>query len=149
MHQRLLDISREKTEAIKKADNDALVKLLTKERQLVEEVERKENERIAAVDAFFQAQNIAPEEKTVSEILKYITSETAREQFEKATTKLIEVIVQLREVEQLNQGLLQQSMQFVQLTLSMLQPETKTINYGKQHKQQQTKKNLSVFDSKA
>lgn len=144
----MLDLSRQKTEEIKQSNNDNLVKLLTKERQIVEEAERKEAQRMQAVTAYFKEHKIDAEEQTVSELINYIESKREREKLEKSVASLIDVIVQLREIEQLNKGLLEQSMAFVQLTLAMIQPESQTINYS-QKNNKPPKKNLSVFDSKA
>ena len=61
---------------------------------------------------------------------------------------MLEIIIELRQNEKLNHDLIQQSLQFVHLSLEMLQPQERNINYHKDDKKQ-TKTTRSVFDSKA
>ena len=63
------------------------------------------------------------------------------------TIELTKAITQLKQQEQLNQALIQQSMQFVQLSLDILNPTIQTMNYGKNREDAGSKR--SVFDSKA
>lgn len=84
----------------------------------------------------------------MTNLLAYIDDGTEKTEFEKVMSALIDAIVELREVEQLNKELMEQSMQLVQLSLDMLQPSINRMNYdGKQNIQESTKR--SVFDSKA
>lgn len=149
IHENLLEISHQKTEEIKNSNTEQLIKLLTKEKKYIQDAEKKEKEREIAINDFFEVENSNITERTVTELLLLANDEKEKQLLENSIAKLIEIIVRLRESEQLNNGLLEQSMQFVQLTLSMLQPQTKTINYGGDRGPQKTNKNLSVFDSKA
>lgn len=147
-----MQLSKQKTELIKRSKSEELVKLLVKEKQLIQHVEQTETKREAIVDRFFAEIGVQPKEKTVTELLTYIDHEEQKVALEQSVTKLIEKIVLLREQEDLNNRLLQQSMQFVQLTLDMLQPDSRNIHYGEhaktKQKPQQVPSNRSVFDSK-
>lgn len=151
-HKQLLQLSKQKTELIKQSKSEELVKLLVKEKQFIQQIEQIEDEREVIVDKLYKAIGKQPKDKTVTELLTYIDNNEQKQSLEKAVTSLIEQIVLLRESEHLNTSLLQQSMQFVQLTLDMIQPESKNIHYGNHAKNKQVPSkaptNRSVFDSK-
>lgn len=76
-----------------------------------------------------------------------MVDEQSREGLEKTAVALTNVITRLKEQKQLNQALIQQSMQFVELSLDMLSPSIRNMNYGE--KKSSGPKGRSVFDSKA
>lgn len=127
---------------------EQLSKLLMKERKYIQEVEQVEQEREKIVEQVFQNLNINHEKKTVTVILEHIERIDDKQKLEKAVTELLEVIIELRRSEKLNRDLIEQSMQFVQLSLDLLQPSDRNINYQKETKNQSHIKR-SVFDSKA
>lgn len=110
---------------------EQLSKLLMKERKYIQEVEQVEQEREKIVEQVFQNLNINHEEKTVTVILEHIERIDDKQKLEKAVTELLEVIIELRRSEKLNRDLIEQSMQFVQLSLDLLQPSDRNINYQK------------------
>lgn len=154
VHEQLLSISKDKTDAIKQSDSEALVKLLTKERQIIQKVEQLETLREQLVGQHFKQANVTSDEKTFTVLLATLDDGIAKVRLEKSVANLIQLIVSIRESEQLNNELLQQSMQFVQLSLDMIQPSSQNINYGShakggndsQHRESTQKR--SVFDSK-
>lgn len=149
MHEQLLTLSKDKTEAIKDSDNEKLVNHLTKERQVLQKIEQLERVREQLVDQHFTQLNIKTEDKTITELLKTIQDKNDKQILEESVAKLIQLIVSIRENEQLNSELLQQSMQFVQLSLEMIQPQAQSISYGNQAERKDSGQKRSVFDSKA
>ena len=148
LHVDLVEISQNKTEEIKQGDMEKLSKLLMQERKQVQLISQKESERQELVEKFFVEKNAQNEEQTMTNLLAFIDDETEKVEFEKVMSALIDAIVELREIEQLNKELMEQSMQLVQLSLDMLQPSINRMNYdGKQNIQESSKR--SVFDSKA
>lgn len=144
----MLELSEEKTEYIKTGEMDQLSQLLMKERKHVQEMEQIEKEREKIVDQTFRDLNITNEEKTVTILLDHMKRDDEKRKLEEAVTELLQVIIELRRSEKLNHDLIEQSMQFVQLSLDMLQPSERNINYHKDDKNRQ-RTNRSVFDSKA
>ncbi len=148
LHVDLIETSQNKTEEIKQGDMEKLSKLLMQERKQVQLISQKESERQELVEKFFVEKNAQNEEQTMTNLLAFIDDETEKVEFEKVMSALIDAIVELREIEQLNKELMEQSMQLVQLSLDMLQPSINRMNYdGKQNIQESSKR--SVFDSKA
>ncbi len=149
LHKELLTLCKEKTDKITNSDTEGLVSLLAKERQLVQQINRAEDERKKAVEEYCRIQQLPTENMTVTRLLESLEQSKESKFLENKVTELIEQIVQIREQEQLNRELLEQSMQFVQLNLEMLQPETRQISYGKERKPSgPARQGRSVFDSK-
>jgi len=141
-------MSQNKTEVIKQSDTEKLVKLLTEERQLIQQVEQYEVEREEIVAELFNDHHLQSNHKTITELLDIIDDDIAKEELEQSVAILIQLIISIRESEQLNNELLQQSMQFVQLSLDMIQPESQAIHYGSHAKRKDFTQQRSVFDSK-
>lgn len=146
LHQELHQLSLQKTTFLKKDAMEDLQHILVKERKVAQAVERTEQIRRKAVDEWMDNQQIDGD-GTVSEMLENITDEADREMLARLSTELTEEITSLKRNEQLNHDLLQQSLQFVQLSLDLLDPSLKNMNYGKQAATYSN--NRSVFDTKA
>ncbi len=70
---------------------------------------------------------------------------------EQLYAKLSQLVIRLKDVNDLNKQLTFQSLQFISLTFDMLLPKESGSNYGKEQQSNQTggTKRLSLFDSKA
>ncbi|MDY0408919.1 flagellar protein FlgN [Virgibacillus soli] len=147
LHQKLLAISVEKTEVIKTNKVDHLQALVLKERKVVQDLGKAEQERKQLVETWFSDQSLSVEEATVTNMLPYIKSETEQAELERITIALTEIIVKLKQQENLNEQLIHQSMQFVQVSLDLINPTVKNVNYGKKENAQTA--NRTLFDSKA
>jgi len=148
LHEDLIQLSNKKTEEIKQGDMEQLSKTLMDERKQIQAITQTEEKRQALVEDLFMKVNPDVEEKTVTTLLAHIDNDEYKQQLEDVVALLIDAIVQLRQVEQLNQELMAQSMQFVQLSLDMLQPSIQRMNYDEKQTIQDSVKQ-SVFDSKA
>lgn len=146
-HERLLDISEQKTALIKDGSIEALQALLVKESKEIRVLDQEEEKRQSEVEAWFQ-QRQTNQDATLTNMLEIITDVSVQKELEGTTIKLTEVITKLKQQEQLNQSLLNQSIKFAQLTMGLMNPAMKEINYGKQ-KQTTSAMNHSVFDSQA
>lgn len=148
LHESLVSLSHEKTKQIKQGDMDELAKLLMKERKQIQAITQAEAHRQKHVNEWILQTGSTETDQTMTSLLATIDQGEERNQLEAQMAQLIQAIIELREAEQLNQNLLEQSMQFVQLSLDMLQPSIQNLNYdGKQQVQESGKQ--SVFDSKA
>ena len=99
----MLELSEEKTEYIKTGEMDLLSQLLMKERKHVQEMEQIEKEREKIVDQTFRDLNITNEEKTVTVLLDHVKRDDEKRKLEEAVTELLQVIIELRRNEKLNQ----------------------------------------------
>ena len=148
LHEELIQLSHSKREEIKRGDLDQLSKVLIQERKQVQLISQKETERHEIVKGLFDEQQVTDQEYTMTNVLALVEDGNEREQLEKIMSKLINVIVELRDIEKLYNDLMIQSMQFVQLSLDLLQPSLSRMNYDNK-KNSQASSDQSVFDSRA
>ncbi|WP_079478167.1 flagellar protein FlgN [Halobacillus salinus] len=147
LHESLLALSQKKTDALKSNDTAGLQKLLTTERKHVQAIDKLEKARMNAVNQWYEARGVSYMEPTISEMLEH-TEGSEQEALQAAYNELIIVLADLKHQEQLNAELTKQSLQFVNLSLDMLQPSLDNVNYGG-NEEQSTQSKRSVFDSKA
>ncbi|MGM8364584.1 flagellar protein FlgN [Virgibacillus sp. W0181] len=150
IHTYLLEISEQKTEAIKKGTIDELQALLTKERKYTQLLEQIEIDRMEKVNAWLSKQGNPSEqaEMTVTSMLEMLENEREKLELANITTKLTHTITELKQQEQLNRDLIDQSMKFIHMSLNMIQPTIENMNYNKHQSSSGTSKR-SLFDSKA
>lgn len=146
LHQSLYDLSLKKTAFLKEGSINALQQILVKERKIAHTVETTENVRYKAVKEWMETHG-SKKEGTVSELLDIVSNEEESMKLATLSTLLTEEIRKLKHNEQLNQALLEQSLQFVQVSLDLMNPSLKNINYGTQAETYSNKR--SVFDSRA
>lgn len=146
IHASLVDVSEQKTSIIKEGLIDKLQPILSKERQAVQMLEKAEAKRQQAVEQWYMDNQLTSSTMTITHMLDVLDSSEERHQLEEATTELTHLLTELKRQEQLNNALIQQSMQFIQMSLDMMQPTIKNVNYGDQNNHQSKR---SVFDSKA
>lgn len=146
LHQTLNELSLQKTTFLKEGSIVEFQQILVKERKAVQSVETTEKERHHAVKEWMKKQG-GEGEGTVTELLHIINNQVEREKLAELSTSLTGEIADLKQNEQLNQALLEQSLQFVQVSLDLMNPTLKNMNYGRQSETYSNKR--SVFDSKA
>ncbi|WP_058306684.1 flagellar protein FlgN [Gracilibacillus massiliensis] len=150
LHDSLVHVSKQKTEILKEGNMDHLQELLKNEQKHVQAINQIEQKRLEAVHQWAETNQLDPTTITVSTIIEEHTSGADQKDLEEVTLTLAEQLMELRRQEDLNKQLTQQSLQFVQLSLDMMQPSIKNMNYGKTKKQPDTSApKRSVFDSKA
>lgn len=147
MHESLLIISRQKSEYLKEGNVTALQQLLPKENQHVRAIEKLEKNRIQLTNEWFERYAGPETEQTITSMLEYMDDEKERAELKAVYEKLVIILADLKQQEQLNEELTRQSLQFVELSLNMLQPSAKSINYGKGKDSGDSSR--SIFDSKA
>lgn len=146
-HELLFKMSKQKTEDIKGSHTEQLQATLIKEQKQVQSIELIEAKRLTEVNDWLNQRQLPPEKGTITHMLEELSNDIEKEALENVTVRLSELIVNIKQQEQLNQALLQQSMQFVQLSLNMMQPSIENMNYHKDHSPMVTER--SLFDSKA
>jgi len=148
LHESLIDLSYDKVTHIKQGDMDKLAKLLMEERKLVQSLANAEDTRQNLVNEWMVRSGNSDKDQTMTSLLETFSTDEDKEHIEAQLNQLIQLIIELRHVEQLNKELLEQSMQFVQFSLDMLQPSIHNLNYDGNQQVQDSHKH-SVFDSKA
>jgi flagellar biosynthesis/type III secretory pathway chaperone len=145
LHKGLLELAKKKTEVLKKGDMEALSGIMKEEQKYIAAINQIERERIQVVEAMISGE----EERTLTACISR-TEGTERTMLEKLRDELSAVISELKNINLLNQQLIQQSLQFVNMTLDMIMPQPQDINYGTPNKTPNPYEGgRSLFDSKA
>lgn len=152
-HETLMHISCNKTEVVKSSSMDELSRLLILERKQIQLITTLEKTREELVYGYFYEENLYEADKTIETLLSYINDVTVKTELEGKAVYLMETMIRLKQNEQLNHALIEQSKVFVELSLDMLQPSIKDMNYQRKHTKPDNQDNVSIrtsmFDSKA
>jgi flagellar biosynthesis/type III secretory pathway chaperone len=143
LHQNLLELATEKTKVIIHGNIDFLQSIISKEKKLIKIIQNKDQDlRVLAKD-LQKEQNV-----TLDDVIKN-SIQSDRDILLQLKQQLEETINELKNKNETNQQLLQQSLQFVEVSLDLLKPSIDTYNYDRP-----TKKNsyetegYSSFESK-
>jgi flagellar biosynthesis/type III secretory pathway chaperone len=147
-YKQLLALSKEKSNCIKVNDIDGLNEVINKEAKNLLAIETLETKRIECVYALLSGHEWNGDVPTLSDCLQVVSNVEA-EQLQKQQEQLSNVMNELKEINYLNQELIYQSLQFVTLSLSMVQPRQAPVNYGPNNKQIAKPIKQVYFDSQA
>ncbi|WP_102273786.1 flagellar protein FlgN [Cytobacillus massiliigabonensis] len=146
LHKSLYELAIKKTDIIKTGDMDALDQLLKDEQSHIAAIDRMEKERQKL------AKVIVPhiDQPTVSDCIENFAA-AEQEKVMNATNELIQLVLRLKEQNYLNQQLVHNSLQFVNVSMSLLWPQPENINYGPPTKSNNpyNKNAKGMFNSKA
>ncbi|MEQ6388775.1 flagellar protein FlgN [Bacillaceae bacterium S4-13-58] len=149
IHQSLLNLSQQKTEYLKTNNIQALQQLFPNERKHIQALETLEKTRSELVETWIQEHGPSGIEPTLSNLLPTVQDEEERKQLQAMSDEFILIMAEIKQQEALNRELTMQSLQFVELTMDMLQPTLKNMNYGNPNtKGSGVEPKRSVFDSK-
>ncbi|UOQ45725.1 flagellar protein FlgN [Halobacillus salinarum] len=149
LHESLLALSKKKTEALKNNETTVIQELLAAERKHIQAIEKVEKKRLEHVAGWYEQNGHALEQPTISEMIE-LTHGEEQQKLQEAYEAFILVLADLKYQEELNAELTKQSLQFINLSMDMLQPSLKSMNYNSgAQKPANTEQKRSVFDSKA
>lgn len=120
LHKALYTLAVQKKDVLIKGDVDALVQITHQEQKLIRAVEAAENKRMELVQELISTQGLTPKEATLSELIKSLNSAAAKTRLAQVREELLRIVSELREANELNQQLLEQSLSFVTMSLDLL-----------------------------
>jgi flagellar biosynthesis/type III secretory pathway chaperone len=136
-HEELLALGERKTNVLKQGDMKALDVLLKEEDLQVKKLQLIEKERM------LKFANV-----TLSDVLKQADRQE-KDKLSRLQEKLVKAFEALKQRNKLNQSLLEQSLQYVNMSLSMIQPQIEPVTYEKSKSNPYNTNPSSLFDSKA
>ncbi|KUP04468.1 hypothetical protein Q75_15305 [Bacillus coahuilensis p1.1.43] len=150
LHKSLYNLALQKTEIVKNGDMTGLNELLQNEQKHLGAIKTVEAERQKTAVNFLLERYGAhsKSEPTISDCID-VAKDEEKHELRSLQQSLAEAIEQLKERNELNQRLLLQSLQFVHLNLSMLQPQKPQATYGNPVQGKKPTAARSLFDSKA
>ncbi|MFK2826313.1 flagellar protein FlgN [Bacillus sp. B190/17] len=141
LHEHLLELAAKKTDIIKQNDMNGLDQLLKDEQKYVAAIHTMERERQKAAAAM-----TGKAEATLTDCLEAAAGQE-KEPLQELTARLTEQVLQLKEQNDLNQQLVYQSLQFVNMSMSLLQPQPEQATYTHPAKGAGQRPKRSMFDS--
>ena len=153
MHKSLLELANKKTDFIKANDMEQIDEMLKTEQAHVAAIETLEQQRQAMVTDYLRAKGIAFNDiPTVAQVID-ATDGPEKQALQEVRERLVALLMELKKRNDLNQKLVFQSLQFVNLTLDMLQPQRQqasTFNYsGAEVRGETNIAKKSYYDSQA
>ncbi|WP_406686216.1 flagellar protein FlgN [Rossellomorea vietnamensis] len=149
LHKSLFDLSVNKTDVIKKGDMSELDRVLKDEQKHLAAIDKVEANRVRESNYYLDSLGVRMQSSpTISTCIKY-SSTADKEILSQWQHKLVDTIGDLKERNELNQKLVYQSLQFVNMSLSMLQPQSEKLTYSHPNDEKLTSTIRSLFDSKA
>ncbi|MDF2606872.1 MAG: flagellar protein [Bacillales bacterium] len=151
INQELLKLGKEKIEALKANNLQLLEEVIKNEQRCIAMMRHADEERMNAVLAIFKDRELPANDPTITDCIAVITDAKLKEELSSLQNELLIVTYNLQNINDLNQQLLKQSLQFVNITLDSLNPQRNITNYeskGNIVKDKNAPKN-SMFDSKA
>lgn len=133
-----------KTDIVKKGDMEAFQQLQKDEQKHLAAIQKVDHNRQTAVA------NLAPtlEHPTVTDCLPYI-SKVEQQKLVTLKNQLVAILTDLHEQNNLNQQLIQQSLEFINLSVNLLLPQQQEINYGPPTNKKQPIETKRMFQSEA
>ncbi|MBS8265775.1 flagellar protein FlgN [Mesobacillus boroniphilus] len=123
LHKSLLELALKKTGVLEAEDIQALTQLLKEEQAHILAIEKIEAERSKAVAAFSSTK------RTLGELLDELPPEK-QEIVIRISEELRNVIARIQKQNELNQGLISQSLKFISFSRSLVEPPQDDYNYG-------------------
>ncbi|HEY9577910.1 MAG TPA: flagellar protein FlgN [Pseudobacillus sp.] len=141
LHEMLLALCEKKTDIIKSNDMDELDQLLKDEQKYTAAIQTLEVERQREAEKM-----TGKIEATIADCVDAATG-TDKERLAGLQACLLNRLEQLKELNDLNQKLIYQSLQFVSMSMSMLQPQPAQATYTHPAKSAGQQPKRSMFDS--
>lgn len=151
LHERLNELALKKVDAVKKNDIATLNDIIKQETSLIKKLTKAELSRMNAVQHFLQVKGLVRENATMETMIEHSPVEE-QPQLKEQFHRLLDEMTRLREMNELNKMLIEDSLRFVNLSLDLLSPDMTDMNYErpttKEHDFSESRGH-SLFDSKA
>lgn len=145
LHESLYKLSLEKTTIIKENDMEILQKILKDEQTHIAAINTLEVERQRLAKEFLHTDK----DVTITDCIETAPLEI-KEKLSSLQTNIINIIEKLKDQNELNQSLIYLSLQYVNMTLDMIQPKPESYTYGRPNTPKAPQKpSFIAFDSKA
>lgn len=147
LHEGMNVLAKQKTDIVKKGDVDSLRSLLKEENRQLQEIKKTEGLLVQETKAFLEQRGVIADNPTLLEVIDVVEDKTPL-MYEKE--RLETQIDELRKQNLLNQEMLTQSLQWVQISLDLLQPDIDSYNYHRSDNERDMNQPIrTIFDSNA
>lgn len=146
----LIQYGNDKREYLIANNIEGLSKIILKEQRHVMALAKLDEMRKVLIYQLLSGKPLKSILPTVTDCYAYLHEEEQKD-VQQAAQTLLDKMLELRQVNDLNQQLIQQSLQFVNMSLSLFEPTVSTVSYGdypNRNHPKKTKVRTSLFDSK-
>ncbi|WP_169306678.1 flagellar protein FlgN [Cohnella pontilimi] len=149
-HEELLVLEEKKQLAIMKDDTNLLIELTNKESRLVKQISETEKRRVQSARALLDQLGIMSDPNPqVSDIVSYLTSANDKLKLTELTDRLVSILGQLKQLNELNLRLAEQALEFNHFSIELLTGSfEQDFTYSKPDASS-GKSKANLFDSKA
>ena len=149
LHKSFNEIAKSKTQVMIEGDIEKLKGILSKENKHTQAIQTVSQQIVEESKRFLTAYQ-KKESSTISEVIQYAQS-SEKEKLVELKHDLEQQIIELQNQNEINQELLQQSLDFVHQSLDILMPDIESLNYSsnEENRSESRKEIKSIFDSKA
>jgi hypothetical protein len=145
LHEDLLQLSFEKKDILIKGDTDQLRVITGKEQKYIKAIQKKDQELQLNCNNFLGNEST---QTTLNDVIKMVDDQT-KEILMEIKQKLVEVLGLIKTQNDTNQQLINQALQFIEVSLDLLKPDIDTYNYNRSEtKNPYQKEGFSIFESK-
>lgn len=145
LYKEIVELVKKQTDIIKKGDIDGLNELLKTQQKYVTSITVLEEERQKELARIFPGKRELP---TITNCIEMAVDQE-KVQLTRVYDDLMSVLQKIQEINELNQQLLEQSLEFVNFSMNLLRPQKDNLNYGPPNKKQtpQSTHISSVFNT--
>jgi len=150
-HRELLELAEQKRVALVRNELKDIMAIVNKETKLSKRVADLQQAQTNAVNEFFRQKGFQPtREITITELSRMITDIEAKQALIDRRDRLVELIAELKQRNDLNQQLIKQSLDFVNYSIDVIAgPPEDEMTYQRPAQQSPTTGRTGVFDWKA
>ncbi|MFA9458571.1 flagellar protein FlgN [Halalkalibacter sp. AB-rgal2] len=149
IQQQLLMIAIQKVEPLKKGDMKVVETLVREESKWIHQLEMVETLRTKKISDYVQEQGIESNGARMVDLLPYASEDEQLRMIE-IQQSLTDVTAQLKQQNEFNQQLIEESLKLVRVSLDLMIPMKEDISYSPDEKQESPLgSGHSIFDSKA
>jgi flagellar biosynthesis/type III secretory pathway chaperone len=151
VHISLLELAERKTNILVLNQVDKLNQIVNKETSTMKQITILDLQRIEDISSLLLERGYKPNPNiTVGDIIKLVVKADDKKLLSDAQKQLLSTIYKLREKNQLNQKLIEQSLAFIEFSMDLvLGPSDDGVTYQNPLHQQQGLKRNGMFDSRA
>ncbi|CAG7655463.1 flagellar protein FlgN [Paenibacillus allorhizosphaerae] len=151
IHANLLELAQQKKQILIKNQVDQLLEILKKENRLIKQVTDLEQQRVGVIGDFMIEKGYKPNPRvTISDLTKIIFNIEEKKSLIDSQKQLLSTIRRLREVNAVNQQLIEQSLAFIDYSLDLIVgPPEDEVTYHKSKSQGYGTKWQGLFDTRA
>lgn len=149
LYEQLLDMEKKKKDLIMKNEILPLNVLTQKEKMLAASVEKLEQQRLLLTVRYIKEIGFRIRSGVLSELIKAVTNANEKEQLIIMHGKLTKLLTELKHANDLNQQLIQQSLDFLDFSIGlMVDNPNEDLVYRHPMHQQANNKSYRIFDNR-